>query len=128
MWWSAKNDKTRNPRFYDLRIVGYKKYKTKIWGIKNLFSLLKFYKMSFLLPYNSKIIKSPIFHFSVLSRTPHLPILPFFNTNHGRGSLEHTFTTNVSLVFLTKIHAMKNLKSLSVRNYCCKCYYCCIYY
>ena len=30
MVWSAKNDKTSNSRFYDLRIVGYKDYKTKI--------------------------------------------------------------------------------------------------
>ena len=30
MGWSAKNDKTKNSRFYDLRIVGYKNYKTKI--------------------------------------------------------------------------------------------------
>ena len=30
MGWSAKIDKTRNSRFYDLRVVGYENYKTKI--------------------------------------------------------------------------------------------------
>ena len=30
MGWSAKNDKTKNSRFYDLRIVGSENYKTKI--------------------------------------------------------------------------------------------------
>ena len=30
MGWSVKNDKTGNSRFYDLRNVGYKNYKTKI--------------------------------------------------------------------------------------------------
>ena len=30
MAWSAKKGKTRNSRFYDLRIAGYKNYKTKI--------------------------------------------------------------------------------------------------
>ena len=43
----------KNSGFYDLEI---KRYKIKISGVKNLFGLLKFYKMSFLVPYNSKII------------------------------------------------------------------------
>ena len=29
MRWPAKNDKTRNPRFYDLRVNGYKKLQNK---------------------------------------------------------------------------------------------------
>ena len=29
MGWPAKNDKSRNSRFYDLRIVGYKKLQNK---------------------------------------------------------------------------------------------------
>ena len=29
MEWLAKNDKTRNSRFYDLRILGYKKLQNK---------------------------------------------------------------------------------------------------
>ena len=29
MGWPAKNDKRRNSRFYDLRIVGYKKLQNK---------------------------------------------------------------------------------------------------
>ena len=32
--------------------------------------------MTFLVPYNSKIMKSQIFRFVVLSWPPHLPILP----------------------------------------------------
>ena len=32
MGWPAKNDKTRNLRFYDLRIVGYKKLQNKNLG------------------------------------------------------------------------------------------------
>ena len=45
MGWPDKNDKTRDSRFYDLRAAVYKNYKTKIWGIKNFFSLLEFCKM-----------------------------------------------------------------------------------
>ena len=47
--WATQNDKTRNSRYYDFR-NWYKNYKTKIEGVKNLFSLLKFYKMAFLEP------------------------------------------------------------------------------
>ena len=43
-----KNGKTKNAGFYDLRAVGYKNY-----GIKNLFSLYGFCKISLLVPYNS---------------------------------------------------------------------------
>ena len=49
----AQNGKIEHSVFYDLRIV---RYKIKIYGIKILFGLLKFCKMSFLVPYNSKII------------------------------------------------------------------------
>ena len=37
MGWPAKNDKTRNSRFYDLGIAGYKKI------IKQAFRVLKIY-------------------------------------------------------------------------------------
>ena len=40
---------------------------------------------------------------------PKFQIVIFFNTNHGRGSLDGTFTTNVSLVLLTKIYAHCNI-------------------
>ena len=43
-----KNGKKKNPGLYDLRAVRYKKY-----GIKNLFSLYGFCKISLLVPYNS---------------------------------------------------------------------------
>ena len=72
MGWPAKNDKTRNSRFYDLTI---ERYKTK-------FKILKIYlayQNDFLVPYNSKIIKSQISCFVVLSWPPHLPILLTFS-------------------------------------------------
>ena len=47
MGWPAKNDKTRNLGSYDLRIVRYKKLQKKILGIRNSFSLLRSYKMTF---------------------------------------------------------------------------------
>ena len=31
-WWPAKNDKSKNLRFYDLRVVGYKKLQNKNLG------------------------------------------------------------------------------------------------
>ena len=50
---AAKNGKTGHLGFYDLRI---EKYKIKIEDIKNLFGLLCFCKMSFLVPNCSKIL------------------------------------------------------------------------
>ena len=41
MEWSAKNDKTRNSRFYDLRIVGYKKLQNKNLGYQKSVQLIK---------------------------------------------------------------------------------------
>ena len=56
---SAKNDKTRNSRFYDLTIAEYTKLQNKNLSIKILFSLLKLVlQISFLVPYNSQVIKS----------------------------------------------------------------------
>ena len=64
-----------------------------------------------------------------LSRKTNVSDFIFFNIDHGRGSLEDTFTNNVSLVLLTKIQAhWKNLKSSPVSIYCCKYYYYCICY
>ena len=71
----------------------------------------------------------PEIYFPKLSRKTKIPRRVFFNTHHGRGSHEGTFTTNASLVFLTKIQVQsKNLKKSPVSNYYCKYYYCCIYY
>ena len=53
-----------------LGLKGIKHYKTKIQGIKNLFSLLKFYRITFLVSYNLKIIKSQISLFVVFAQTP----------------------------------------------------------
>ena len=50
MEWPAKNDKTRNLRFYDLRILGHKKLQNKNLRYQKLISLLKCYKMAFLVP------------------------------------------------------------------------------
>ena len=60
-------------------------------------------------------------------------ILTFFSdTNHGRGKIGGTFTSNVSLVppVWTKIHThCKNfLKIFTVSNWCRRYYYCYIYY
>ena len=68
----AKNDKTGHSGFYDFRI---ERYKIKIYSVKNLFGLLGFCKMTFLVPYNSKIIKFRISPFVVLSWALHLSIL-----------------------------------------------------
>ena len=69
---AAKNDKTGHSGFYDFRI---ERYKIKIYSVKNLFGLLGFCKMTFLVPYNSKIIKFRISRFVVLSWALHLSIL-----------------------------------------------------
>ena len=74
MGWPAKNNKTKKSRFYDFRIEMYKKKRFKvlkfIWFI-GLFIC----KIAFLVIYNSKVIKSRIFCFVVLSWPPHLSIL-----------------------------------------------------
>ena len=44
--WLDQNDKMKNSRFYDQRIIAYKNY-----GVKNLLSALKFYKMTFLIQF-----------------------------------------------------------------------------
>ena len=62
----AKNNKTPNSRFLDLRSLRYKGYKIKY--IENLFRLLKFYKMTF---YYLKVVKSKNLDFVVLSWHPH---------------------------------------------------------
>ena len=71
-WGLAKNNKTGHSGFYDFRT---ERYKIKIYSVKNLFVLLGFCKMTFLVPYNSKIIKLRISRFVVLSWALHLSIL-----------------------------------------------------
>ena len=67
MGWPAKNDKTRNSRFHDLRI---ERYKTKFKVLKIYLA----YQNDFLVPYNSKIIKSQISCFELAT--------PFTYTTH----------------------------------------------
>ena len=79
--------------------------------------LKKIYKYSSYLP-------SKCFSFKVLHLLPGLQVKPkfqivtsFFDTNHGRGSSEGTFATNISLVLpvWTRIHMhYKNVKNLTV--------------
>ena len=42
----SKQQQQKNSRFYDQRIIAYKNY-----GVKNLLSALKFYKMTFLIQF-----------------------------------------------------------------------------
>ena len=52
MGWPAKNDKTKNSRFCDLRIVGYKKITKQKFRVSKIYLP---YEISFLVPYNSQI-------------------------------------------------------------------------
>ena len=70
-----KTIKRENRDFMILELKSIKNCKPKIKGVKNLFDLLGFCKMSLLVPYNSKIIKSRISRFVILSWPPHLSIL-----------------------------------------------------
>ena len=70
---------------------------------------------------------SEIYFLGFLER-PKFQVIIFFVTNHGRGSLEGTFTTNVSLVppLLTKTTCTEEkLKRFTASSYSYKYY---IYY
>ena len=47
MGWSAKTDKTRNSRFYDSRIVGYKKITKQKFKVLKIYWLIKILQNEF---------------------------------------------------------------------------------
>ena len=62
--------------------------------------------MTFLVPYNSKIIRSQIFRFVVLSWPPHLPILLKLGTKY----------TNIFCILNTKILIFWSKTTVSLLN------------
>ena len=101
-----KTIKRKNRDFMIWELKGIKNYKLKIKGVRNLFSLLNFYKMSFLVPYNSQIIKSRFWPL------PSPILLKRFHKSHKCFRLE--------LIFHKKVHQGVFLLNCTMNRDICK--------